>query len=135
VSASILNSVKKNLGLAPGYTAFDADVIMYINSVFSTLNQLGIGPDDGYMIEDDTAEWDTFLGNDPKLNNVKVYVYLCVRLLFDPPTMSYLVTALEKQKEELEWRINVRREDAEWTDPNGPGEMVDGELVLDGGIP
>lgn len=135
MSTSILNSVKKNLGLAADYTAFDPDVIMYINSVFSTLHQLGVGPDDGYMIEDATPTWDAFLGDDPKLNNIKVYVSLCVKLLFDPPTMSFVIEALKEQKRELEWRINVRREDVEWVDPEGPGVMEDGELVLDGGIP
>lgn len=135
MSTSILNSVKKNLGLAADYTAFDPDVLMYINSVFSTLDQLGVGPIDGFMIEDATTEWDTYLGDDPRTNHIKTYVYLRVKLLFDPPTTSYLITALEKQKEELEWRINVQREMVAWTDPNGPGEMVDGELVLDGGIP
>lgn len=135
MSASILNSVKKNLGLGPDYTAFDSDVTMYINAVLSDLQQLGIGPSEGYMIEDATDEWDAFLGSDPKLNNVKVYISLRVKMMFDPPTLSYVVNSMESQIKELEWRINVRREDAEWVDPNGPNEMEDGELVLDGGIP
>lgn len=133
--ASILNSVKKNLGIASDYDVFDPDILMYINSVFSTLNQLGVGPTDGFMIEDDSATWDTFLGDDPRLNHIKTYVYLRVKLLFDPPTTSYLIDALDKQRHELEWRINVQREATGWTDPTGPGEMEDEELVLDGGIP
>lgn len=132
---SILNSVKKNLGLAADYTAFDPDVLMYINAVFSTLDQLGVGPADGFMIEDDEPTWDDFLGDDPRLNQIRAYVTLRVKLLFDPPTTSFLIEALDKQRQELEWRINVQREETAWTDPNGPGETEDGELVLDGGIP
>lgn len=132
---SILTSIKKNLGLAEDYEAFDPDVVMYINTAFSTLNQLGVGPEEGFMIEDADAEWDAFLDDDPRYNSVKAYVTLCVKLLFDPPTHSYLIEALNKQKEQLEWRLNLQRELTAWTDPNGPGLMVDDELVLDGGIP
>lgn len=107
---SILNSTKKILGIEAAYTAFDLDILMHINSVFSTLNQLGIGPEAGFMIEDSSATWATFLGSDMTLNSVKTYVYLRVRLLFDPPTTSYLIEALQKQVSELEWRLNVQRE-------------------------
>lgn len=134
MSTSILNSVKKNLGLAAGYTAFDPDILMHINAVFSTLNQLGIGPELGYMIEDDEPTWDAFLGEDPKLNAVKTYVYLRVRLLFDPPATSYLITAMESQIKEFEWRLNVLRESTEWVDPD-PKVILDDDLVVDGGIP
>lgn len=120
MSDSILGSTKKVLNLADDYTPFDADVIMHINSVFSTLNQLGIGPDEGFMIEDKDSTWDTFLEGDPRLNHIKTYVYLRVRLLFDPPTTGYLVEALKKQIEELEWRMNVQREDVKWVPPLTP---------------
>ena len=123
---SILNSVKKNLGIEASYTAFDHDVITHVNSVFSTLNQLGIGPEDGFMIEDDTAVWGDFIGVDPRLNNVKTYVYLRVRLLFDPPSTSYHVTAMKDQIQELEWRLNAFREDTAWV----PGIVLDGGSSL-----
>ena len=107
---SILVSTKKILGIDAAYTAFDVDIITHINSAFSTLNQLGIGPIDGFMIIDDTTTWDLFLDYDPRMNAVKSYVYLRVRLLFDPPTTSYLITAMKEQVQELEWRLNVVRE-------------------------
>lgn len=114
---SILTSVKKILGIEEDYTAFDPDVVIHINSVFFTLNQLGIGPTTGFAIEDDTATWDDFLDGDLRLNSVKTYVYLRVRLLFDPPTTSYMIEAMRDQIRELEWRINVYREEEGWTDP------------------
>lgn len=115
---SILTSTKKVLGIAADYEAFDVDILMHINSVFSILHQLGLGPEDGFVIEDDTATWDAFLGDDPRINSVKTYVYLRVRLMFDPPTTSYLIESTRKQAEELEWRLNVVREGDSWTDPD-----------------
>ena len=115
---SILNSVKKNLGIAETYDVYDADISLYINGVFSTLNQLGVGPVDGFFIEDDTATWEEFLGTDPRLNDVKTYVTLRVRMLFDPPQTSYAQTAMGEQIKEHEWRLNARREETMWTDPN-----------------
>ena len=115
---SILTSIKKVLGIDDSYTAFDEDTIMHINSVFSTLNQLGIGPDDGFAIEDDTATWDTYLDGDLNKNSVKTYMSLKVRLLFDPPTTSFTQEAMKQQAQELEWRLNVVREDTEWVDPD-----------------
>lgn len=120
MSASILNSIKKVLGIDESYTAFDADILMHINSVFSTLNQLGVGPAEGFMIEDESATWDTFIGADSRLNAVKSYVYLRVRLLFDPPTTSYMIEAQQQQVKELEWRLNVQREGESWLDPTLP---------------
>lgn len=117
---SILNSIKKALGLDPEYKAFDHDVIMYINAVFVTLNQLGIGPEDGFMIEDELPVWADFMGDDMRYNNVKTYVSLRVRLLFDPPTVGYLIDSLDKQIEQLEWRLNIYREETAWVDPNPP---------------
>lgn len=114
---SILNSTKKILGLEPDYDVFDLDVITHINSVFSTLNQLGLGPAEGFAIEDDTADWNTFLGSDPRLNAVKTYVWLRVRVLFDPPASGYALEAMKEQIKELEWRLNVEREHTGWTAP------------------
>ena len=122
---SILTSTKKILGIADDYTAFDLDVIMHINSAFSTLAQLGIGPAGGFMIEDKDEEWEDFLEtDDPQYNSVKSYLYLKVRQIFDPPTTSYLITAVEKQIQELEWRLNTLREGSLWVNPN-PAVVVD----------
>lgn len=117
---SILTSVKKVLGLDVSYTAFDLDVLMHINTTFSILNQLGIGPDDGFMIEDSSSVWDDFFGADPRKNSVKTYVYLRVRMLFDPPTTSFHLGAMKEQIAELESRLNILREGEEWTPQTPP---------------
>lgn len=106
----ILESVKKVLGVAPDYLAFDQDIMMHINSAFSVLHQLGVGPDEPFMIEDETATWTEFLGTERGVNSVKSYVYLRVRLLFDPPATSFALGAMEKQIEELGWRISTYME-------------------------
>lgn len=115
---SILKSTKKIIGIDPSDTTFDLDIITHINSAFSTLAQLGIGPAVGFAIEDDTAVWSDLIGTDLTRNSVRTYVYLKVRLIFDPPATSYTQAALEKQIEELEWRISVNRENVEWVDPD-----------------
>jgi len=126
---SILDSVKKNLDIQADYDAFDGQIMMHINSAFATLNQLGIGPDEGFAIEDASATWDEFLGTDPRRNNVKMWVYLKVKVIFDPPTGSYhLIGAMEQQIQELEWRISVKREDEEWVDPN-PRKPADSDVT------
>lgn len=122
---SILKSTKKILGIDPDYTVFDLDIIIHINTAFSTLNQLGVGPVGGFAIEDDEAVWSDYLVDDLKLNGVKTYVHLRVRLIFDPPTTSYLINAFEKQVEQLEWRLNVVREETEWVDPDPPVVIID----------
>lgn len=129
---SILISTKKILGIAADYTAFDLDIITHINAAFSTLTQLGVGPADGFMIEDESAEWYDYIENDVQLNTIKSYVFLKVRQLFDPPTTSYLITAVEKQIQEFEWRLNVNRESTEWVDPDPPivVEDVDVEPII-----
>lgn len=119
---SILTSTKKILGIAEDYTVFDLDIITHINSAFSTLTQLGVGPADGFMIEDESALWTDFDPVDDHFNynSVKSYVFLKVKQLFDPPTTSYLISATEQQIKELEWRLNTYREDSEWVDPEPP---------------
>lgn len=131
-TTSILDSIKKVLGLESDYTAFDPDILMHINSVFSTLNQLGIGPEAGFMIEDSTPTWDAFLGDNLKLNAVKSYVFLRVRMLFDPPQTSFTIDAMKTQIQELEWRLNVERESTGWVDPFPP-PTTDEDVILDGG--
>lgn len=114
MSDSILNSTKRALDVPEEYTVFDQNIIMYINGVFSTLNQLGIGPVDGFEIEDDSSTWTNFLGTNVRYNSVKTYMYLRVRMLFDPPATSFLIDALNKQKDELEWRLCALRESGNW---------------------
>lgn len=112
---SILDSIKKPLGLDANYDVFDQDVIMHINTQFSTLHQLGIGPAEGFMIEDATTKWDAFLpGGDPRYSSVKTYIYLKVKLVFDPPPSSFVIASMEKQIAELEWRLNMQREGELW---------------------
>lgn len=114
---SILNSVKKVLGIDASYQAFDEDIIMHVNSAFATLNQLGLGPAAGYQIVDESATWDAFIGSDLLLNSVKSYIYLKLRLIFDPPQTSYHLESIKEQIRELEFRLNVKREGESWVDP------------------
>ena len=93
---SILAETKKALGLAPEYAPFDADILMHINSVFADLHQLGVGPTDGFSIVNAQDTWDELIGTDKRLNNVKSYVFLRVKMLFDTPTTGYVLTAREK---------------------------------------
>lgn len=105
---SVLTSVKKLLGISEEDEHFDLDVIMHINSAFSTLTQLGVGPEEGFRIEDASTVWSDFLYDDPRLEFVKTYVYLKVKLVFDSQTMSSAVLdAYKRMIDELEWRINV----------------------------
>src|ERR1700754_629580 len=121
---SILTSIKKILGVDEDYEVFDPDIIIYINSAFSTLAQIGVGPVEGFMIEDKSAVWTTFFGIDPRLNAIKTYVQLRVRMLFDPPQTAYLVEAMKAQINEHEWRLNVFMEHTIWTDPD-PDDLVE----------
>jgi hypothetical protein len=125
MEASILTSTKQKLGLAEDYTVFDLDIIDYINSAFSTLTQLGVGPEAGFMIEDDAGVWSDFIPiDDPQYNSVKIYVYLRTRMLFDPPQTSYHIAAMNEQVKELEWRLNTHREETEWVDPDPPAPIT-----------
>lgn len=104
---SILTSVKKMLGIAEEYEHFDADLIMHINSVFMILNQLGVGPGEGFSISGDGEVWTDFVQGKVRLDLVKSYLYLKVRLLFDPPLGSAVIEAMNRQISEFEWRLNV----------------------------
>lgn len=106
---SILTSVKKVLGIESSYTHFDEDIIIHINSAFFILNQLGVGSEEPFTIEDESATWRDFVSG-KELELVRSYVYLRVRLLFDPPTNSFAVDAIKKQIEEFEWRLEVGAE-------------------------
>lgn len=104
---SILTSIKKLLGLKSDYTYFDDDLVITINSVLAVLTQLGVGPTDGFSISDFTDTWADFIGDDPRLDMVKSFMHLRVRLLFDPPQNASLAEAIERMAKELEWRIYV----------------------------
>lgn len=101
---SILDSIKKLLGIQPEYRAFDEDLIIHINTVFAVLNQIGIGPQEGFFIVDETTNWDEYM-SDINQASVRTYVYLKVRLLFDPPGSGILVDSINRMLSELEWRL------------------------------
>lgn len=104
---SILTSIKKLLGITEEYTHFDSDIIMHINSVFMVLTQLGVGPKEGFMIYDDTSIWDDFITESMNFESVKSYMYLKVKLLFDPPQSSAVMESMNRMINEFEWRLNV----------------------------
>lgn len=104
---SILTSIKKMLGIAEEYEHFDPDIIMHINTVFMVLNQLGVGPEEGFTIEDSSSVWTDFVPDTTKVEAIKTYIYLRVRLLFDPPNNNGTFDAINRSISELEWRLNV----------------------------
>lgn len=107
---SILISIKKMLGITKEYDHFDNDIIMHINSVFMILNQLGVGPSSGFTITGEYETWDTFLPEGQNLEAVKSYMYMKVRLLFDPPSSSIVMECMNRMISELEWRLKVEAE-------------------------
>ena len=107
---SILTSIKKLLGIAEDYEHFDGDIIVHINSVFNALTQLGIGPSSGFTISDKSAVWSSFLNNEIRLEAIKSYMYMKVRMMFDPPTSSAAIDSMQKMISEFEWRLNVTAE-------------------------
>ena len=107
---SILTSVKKLLGITEECTDFDSDIIMHINSTLMILTQIGVGPPEGFFIEDETVSWVDFIEDINKLEAVKTYVYMRVRLMFDPPSSSAVMEAMNRTISELEWRLNLEVE-------------------------
>lgn len=107
---SILITIKKLLGISREYMHFDTDIIVHINTVFMNLNQLGVGPVNGFSIKDDKTKWKDFIGDNKKLNAVQTYIYLKVKLAFDPPLSSTVMEANKQMINELEWRLNVEAE-------------------------
>lgn len=103
---SILNSVKSFIGISDEETHFDPEIIVLINSTFSTLRQMGVGPEKTFSINDNTAIWDDFTDDDD-FNEVKTYMQLKVKMLFDPPSSSSVIDAYERQIKEYEWRMTV----------------------------
>lgn len=104
---SILTSIKKLLGITEDETHFDQDIIMHINSVFSILTQMGVGPVDGFVIIDSNSVWNDFIKDDTRLELIKSYVHMKVRLMFDPPVSSTILQSINSLISELEWRISV----------------------------
>ena len=107
---SILTSIKKLLGITEEYEHFDQDIIIHINTALMILTQLGVGPSEGFFIKDKYALWSDFIPDVKTLEAVKSYIYLKVRMLFDPPTSSSLMNAMDQNMKELEWRLNVASE-------------------------
>ena len=118
---SILTSIKKLLGIAEEYTQFDTDLIIHINTVLSVLGQIGVGSENRQSIIDKNTTWESFMGTEVKLDMVKSYVYLKVKLLFDPPQSSAVMDAMNRNIGELEWRIFVE------TDPEIPNDTAGNE--------
>lgn len=104
---SILTSIKKLLGISEDYTQFDNDLIMHINTVFLNLAQLGVGPEEGFSIQNENDAWSDFIDNNTQLQAVKSYMYLKVKLLFDPPLSSSVIESMNRMIAELEFRLNV----------------------------
>ena len=104
---SILTSIKKLLGISEEYEHFDADLIMHINSVFMILTQLGVGPSEGFRITDESEIWTDFISEPARIDLVKSYMYLKVKLLFDPPSSSAVIESMNRMINEFEWRLNV----------------------------
>ena len=125
---SILVSIKKLLGIAESDTNFDTDVLMHINTAFATLHQLGIGPKNGFSISDSSSVWLDFFSED-RLNSVKTYVFMTVKLIFDPPSQGSALETMKEYKKELEWRLKVVGE----TNEDDESESFDTvEDIIDG---
>lgn len=107
---SILTCVKKQLGIAKEYDHFDPELIVHINSTLMILTQMGVGPSEGFTIEDDSSVWSDFIQDNEKIEAVKTYVGLKVKLIFDPPQSSAVIESYNRTISELEWRLNVAAE-------------------------
>ena len=120
MSSSILNTIKKMLGVGEDDTSFDTDIIIHINTVLMTLHQYGIGPVDGFSIEGASETWDQLLPGNKKIEAVKTYIYLKVKLIFDPPSTSVTVDSFKALADELEYRMKEQNE-------NYPTPILEGE--------
>jgi hypothetical protein len=108
--SSILSTVKKLLGIEENYTHYDNDITVYINSSFISLQQIGVGPPGGFSITNVDDTWEDFLGDTKELEAVKTYITLKVKLLFDPPTSSFVIESINQTLTQLEWRLNIQGE-------------------------
>ena len=116
---SILTSIKKLLGINEEYEQFDPDIIMHINSVFMILNQLGVGPSESFSIQDSKSVWSDFMPSGSNLEAVKSYMHLKVKLMFDPPSSSAVMDAINRTIAELEWRLNVASDELKTSEEGG----------------
>lgn len=139
---SILLTIKKLLGLDECYTPFDEDIRVHINSALMTLNQLGVGPKKPFVVTGDSETWDQFLLSSEQFEAVKSFIYLSVKIVFDPPSTSYVLDAYKRQIDEYAWRLRVQKEEVEkyakerkngkplesdWWDEYGFDEYTSGE--------
>lgn len=115
VEQSILKTIKKLLGPDSDYNVFDQDILVFINSAIATLTQVGVGPSEGFRITGETETWDDFIGDDERIDFVKDYVFMKVKLMFDPPTSSSVLSAYQELCKELEWRLNVSTDPGTYT--------------------
>lgn len=123
---SILVTIKKMLGVGDSYTPFDTDIMVHTNSAILNLTQMGIGPKEGFIVTDYDQKWSDFLTNEVNLEAAKTYIYLQVKMLFDPPTNSFVMDSMEKQCEKLLWRMNVQAESVEKFDFMHPDSLKRG---------
>lgn len=108
MTESILLSVKQQLGICDDYNAYDDVIITGINSAFTVLDQLGVSLDPSFHVEGENETWEDYFQGRTDLQMVKSYIYLKVKLLFDPPNSGVLHQAMERQIQEFEWRLNVQ---------------------------
>lgn len=119
---SILKTIKEGLGIVDDYTAFDSQIIMHINSVFMILNQIGIGPDSCFQIQDKADAWSEFIKEsdwDGELFNlVKTYIVMKVKMIWDPPSSNAVLEVYQRQIDEFEYRLNLRSEEIKFSKNN-----------------
>jgi hypothetical protein len=120
---SILDMVKKSLGFEPDYTAFDLDIVLQINSALGSLQQLGVGPVEGLLIQDNTTLWSALTSEPRLLGHVQNFVFLTVRQMFDPSSSRFGIAALKEKIDELTWRINITAESID--PPSIPRKKLD----------
>lgn len=104
-SDSILNTIKKMLGVDADYTAYDVDIIVNINSSLATLSQLGAGPSGGFQIDSKDDEWSDYFTDIIERSSSITFVYLKAKIVFDPPASSTVLEAYQRSIDELSWRI------------------------------
>lgn len=124
MTESILTSIKETLGVYDEQTSFDNELMLFVNSVLATLGQIGVGPEDGFTITGPDETWADFIGTEKKLEPAKIYTHLRVKLVFDPPDIGFVLTAIKEQIKELEYRLNVAVE----TVPPEPEVLPDDPL-------
>ncbi len=110
IEDSILETIKKQLGIDPAFKNFDPDIILAINSALNTLTQIGVGPDYGFVINGPDDTWSSYLNDNILLEQVKAYIFLKVKLMFDPPTSSVVMECYKNMINDLEWRLNVQED-------------------------